>query len=50
MLSAQRFLILVADSALGTCSLIKGKVCVLLEKKKTGKLIYFPGNRLCPVN
>lgn len=29
--------IALADSALGTCSLIKDQVCVLLEKKKTAK-------------
>lgn len=34
---AQCFPIPVADSALGTCSLIKDQVCVLLENKKTAK-------------
>lgn len=34
---AEGFPISVAESALGTCSLIKDQVCVLLEKKKTAK-------------
>lgn len=29
--------ITLTDSALGTCSLIKDQVCVLLEKKKAAK-------------